>query len=88
MVAAKHWTVEVFISEDDDETRAEARLHKDDTDVTGVGLARRNPKDRDVPEIGDELAAARAMNELGRKLIGLTAEDIEEVTHQPAHLDH
>jgi hypothetical protein len=25
----------------------------------GVGLARRNPSDRDIPEIGDELAAAR-----------------------------
>jgi len=44
-----------------------------------VGLARRKPADRDVPEIGDELAAARPLSELGHHLLSAAAEDIEAI---------
>ncbi|GGO21374.1 hypothetical protein GCM10011574_48670 [Microbispora bryophytorum] len=43
-----------------------------------VGRARRNPSDRPVPEIGDELAAGRALADLGAKLIGDGAEDVAQ----------
>ncbi|HSI93051.1 MAG TPA: DUF1876 domain-containing protein [Jiangellaceae bacterium] len=88
MTATKRWTVDVYIDEHEDTTRAEARLRtRDDTQLTGVGTAHRNPSDVDVPEIGDELAVARALGELSRKLLRTAAEDIEDVTHQPVHLD-
>src|SRR4028119_1418 len=57
----KQWTVTIDIDEHEGHTRAVARLHDRDSErLTGVGLARLDPADRDVPEIGDEIAAARA----------------------------
>jgi hypothetical protein len=46
-------------------------------------VARRNPADDNVAEIGDELAAARALSDLGHQLLVATACDIQAVTHQP-----
>lgn len=81
------WTMNIVIDEQDGQTRAEAMLRKDDgTAFTGAGVARRNPRDTDVPAIGDELAAARALAELAHQLLEATVTDIESVTHQPAHL--
>lgn len=88
MTVTKRWNVEIQIDEhDDDSTRAEARLQTgDDTRLIGVGVAHRNPDDVNVPEIGDELAAARALADLGDKLLSATADDIEDVTHEPVDL--
>ena len=87
MIASKRWTVEVHIDEHEGRTRALARLpHRDGTGLVGLGLARLNPADRDVPEIGDELAVARALSDLGHQLLDAAAGDIEQVTHQPVHL--
>jgi hypothetical protein len=83
----KRWTVEIFIDEHDGKTRARARLQtKDAKPITGVGLARCNPADRDVPEIGDELATARALSDLSHKLLDAAVDDIEAVTQKPATL--
>lgn len=82
----KRWSVDVVIDEHEGNTHATARLHTQDTDrVVGVGRAKLNPTDRDVPEIGDELAVARALADLSRHLLREAAGDIEEITHQPAH---
>jgi hypothetical protein len=89
MVHARTWTVEINISEHDDErrTRAEAVLHSGARPMLrGEGEARRRPSDREVPEIGDELATARALADLAYKLLDATAGDIEQFTHRPAHL--
>jgi len=89
MTIAKRWNVEIFIDEHDDEgrTRAVARLYTDDdTHLAGTGTARRSPADREVPEIGDEIAVARALFELGHELPQAAAADIEQVTHRPARL--
>jgi hypothetical protein len=84
---AKEWTVQLLLSEEGDRTRAEARLHTGDrTHLRGVGEARRNPSDPVVPEIGDELAASRAMADLAHQLLEAAVRDIEEVTHRPATL--
>ena len=89
MATAKRWTVDIVIDEHENQTRAEARLVTDDaTSLTGVGTARLNPTDMNVPEIGDELAAARALSELAHRLLHSAADDIEAVTSKPAHLDH
>lgn len=84
---AKRWTIEIFIDEHDKQTRARATLHNPDaTAVVGAGLARRRPDDTDVPEIGDELAVARALSDMAHQLIDLTVADIEAVTHRSAAL--
>ena len=83
----KHWTVSIDIDEHDGHTRARARLNTDDTErLVGTGLARLAPADPDVPEIGDEVAVARALSDLGARLLQAATEDIEQVTGQPAHL--
>ena len=85
--AAKRWNVEVFIGEHDGKTRAEARLHTDaPTNLIRTGTSRLNPTDSDVPEIGDELAVARALSELAHQLLHAAAEDIAGVTHERVKL--
>lgn len=82
------WSVEIFISERDGRTHAEARLHTADrTHLVGTGAARLNPKDRDVPEVGEELATARALSDLAHRLLDAAADDIEGVTHEHAALE-
>nr|BFD81797.1 DUF1876 domain-containing protein [Streptomyces sp. Xyl84] len=74
---AKRWTVQIYITEDGDETHARAVLTTRDTSaVTGRGAARRNPVDRPVPEIGDELAAGRALEDLASRLNAVAAGDL------------
>ena len=36
--------------------------------LVGVGRSRRNPKDQSIPQIGEELAAARALHDLAHHL--------------------
>jgi hypothetical protein len=89
MTAVKTWTVDVQISEHEDERRtfAEARLRTGEaTELRGTGTAYRNPEDNDVPEIGDELAAARALSDLATKLRETAADDIGQVTHEKVWL--
>ncbi|MCV7151303.1 DUF1876 domain-containing protein [Mycolicibacterium pyrenivorans] len=80
----KNWTVEVSIDEHEGLTRAKARLRWRERESVGVGMARLNPADRDIAEIGDELAVARALSDLGTRMRAEAAEDIESVTHEPA----
>jgi hypothetical protein len=47
------------------------------TALTGHGVAHRDPADMDVPEIGDELAAGRALHDLARQLVDIAERDIE-----------
>jgi hypothetical protein len=54
--------------------------------LVGVGRARLNPDDRDVPEIGDELAVARALSDLGHRLLMTATRDVEEITHERVRL--
>ena len=73
----KQWSIDVFVSEDGDNTNARAVLHGDSAQViSGTGFARRNPHDPSVPEIGDELAVARALHHLAEHLLQVTADDI------------
>ena len=84
----KTWTVEIFIGEQDGKTHAEARLssEKSARQLTGEGTARLSPEDRDVPEIGDELAASRALSHLAHQLLDAAADDIGAMTQEHVHL--
>jgi hypothetical protein len=75
--------VHLSIDEHEERTRAKARLHWRGKELVGVGLARLNPADEPVTEIGDELAVARALSDLVDQLIRLTESDIEAHTHEP-----
>lgn len=81
------WTVDLLLSERGEQTHAEARLRTgDDTHLTGHGVARHNPLDPQVPEIGDELAAARALADLSHVLLEAAAADLEAVVAEPVVL--
>ena len=89
MTHTRTWTVEITIAEHEDErrTHADAVLHTDTrTPVKGEGEARRRPADLEVPEIGDELATARALADLAYKLLDVTAGDIEQFTQRRVYL--
>lgn len=87
MTTAKQWRVDIYLDEHEQRTRATARLHNpDDTRLVGTGLARLNPADTNVPEIGDELAVARALSDLAHQLLDASVADIEAITHRPARL--
>jgi len=75
---AAQWTARIFIEEQDERvTRARVQLRTRDTEIVATGTARRNPRDPDVPEIGDELAVARAFSELSHKLLDAAVADLE-----------
>ncbi|BAU81248.1 DUF1876 domain-containing protein [Streptomyces laurentii] len=63
------WKVGLDLVEDGGRTKAEARLKTGTSTLTGHGSARCNPADADVPAIGDELAAGRAMKDLAGQLM-------------------
>ncbi|MDN3351441.1 DUF1876 domain-containing protein [Actinomadura sp. DC4] len=90
MNTTDRWSVDVYLSEHEGETHAEARLTTRDSEVLhGRGQARCNPTDWDVPEIGAELATARALSDLAHRLLDTAAVDIEAVTHEHVRLvDH
>ncbi|GIF45368.1 DUF1876 domain-containing protein [Actinoplanes xinjiangensis] len=89
MLHTRTWNVEINIDEYEDErrTRAVAVLRTEARpQVRGEGTAWRAPRDREVPEIGDELATARALADLAYRLLDVAAADIEEITHRPVRL--
>ena len=86
MIEQRVWTVEITFTEDEDRTRADARLKAGDRQFHGWGRARRNPLDPDVPAIGEELSAARALSELSHRLVHEAAEAIERFEGRPVTL--
>jgi hypothetical protein len=79
----KDWNVTVSIDESGGQTRAKARLRWRDQEAVGVGLARLGPTDRYHAHIGDELAVARALADLARRMMAGTVQNIEGF-QQPA----
>lgn len=76
----KTWNVDVYLFEDGDgRTHAEAVLKTHaGTELRHVGTAYKSPADRDVPEIGDELAVCRALNGLAHDLLDATVLDVQQ----------
>ena len=85
-----HVAVHLFDADDIDPhgsvTSAHARLTTSSgTTLDGYGRARRNPHDPDVREIGEELAAARALRDLADRLLRATSDDIADIEHRQVH---
>lgn len=88
MRAVKQWRVDLMLGEDDGQTYAEARLVTEVGDrLMGLGRAHVSPDDYDVPEIGDEIAVARALRDLGTRLLDTASADIAAVTSEHVHLN-
>ena len=64
----RHWDVRLEIREDDDHCEVTAHLDAGDRGLAGVGRARRNPADPALPQVGEELATARALHDLAHHL--------------------
>ena len=73
------WDVQVFLSERDGRTHAEARLSSSRRQqLSGTGTATLSEEDHlDVAEIGYELATARALINLGERLLHVAEADVE-----------
>ncbi|MEV6019259.1 MULTISPECIES: DUF1876 domain-containing protein [unclassified Streptomyces] len=73
------WKCRLHIFENDGTTKARLTLDTGTSKFTGHGTAHRSPLDADIPEIGDEVAAGRALNDLARQLRRVAERDIEGV---------
>ncbi|MFJ9566147.1 DUF1876 domain-containing protein [Streptomyces fuscichromogenes] len=72
------WKVRLHLFEEDDgTTKAHVVLDTGTTEMSGSGTAHCNPADRNVPEIGDELAVGRAMDDLAQQLLNTADRDIQ-----------
>jgi hypothetical protein len=76
MTHTEEWKVGVQLTEEDGTTRARAVLDTGKATMVGRGTARCNPQDVDIPVIGDELAASRAMRDLAAQLMRAADRDL------------
>jgi hypothetical protein len=75
------WNVRLDLFEDDDgTTKAHVVLDTGTTAMTGRGTAHCSPTDTNVPEVGDELAAGRAMHDLAHQLLKAAEKDVRSMT--------
>lgn len=83
----REWQVRVSIFESGDDTSATVVLLADAPEhLSARGEARRSTDDTSVPEIGDEVAVARALRHLADKLMEAAETDIEMLTGEEAHV--
>lgn len=81
------WHIDMEFREADGETQAAVSLRlRDGTELRARGTAHRNPADPEQPQVGEEVAAARALDNLAHQLRSRAGAQIEEVTHEPARL--
>lgn len=83
----KTWRVDVYVYEDAEDTAAHAVLHTGAaTPLDSRAEAHRSTHDEDVPEIGDEVAVARALRRLADRLLGVASADIAALEGHPVHV--
>lgn len=73
----KDFHIDLHVSEDDTNTIAFASLDLRGDHFESVGRARRNPADRPMPVVGEELAVARALSELTSQVMEAAQEKID-----------
>lgn len=70
MTAVDHpWKLRFEVREDEDHCDMVVHLDAGDRSLSGHGRSRRNPADPLVPQVGEELAAARALHDLANHLV-------------------
>jgi hypothetical protein len=83
----KTWRVDIYLYEDQVSTSANAVLHSDVPAPVDVrGEARRSPADPDMPTVGDEVAAARALRQLADRLLEMASTGLSDAEGHPVSL--
>jgi Domain of unknown function (DUF1876)/Domain of unknown function (DUF1918) len=81
----KTWHITIDVFEEGDETKAHAVLSADaPTHLDGRGMAWVRPGERNIPEIGDEVAVGRALHRLADRLLATAEADLEDANVHPA----
>ncbi|MEU1402142.1 DUF1876 domain-containing protein [Streptomyces sp. NPDC005728] len=80
------WHVELEFQEDDQHTRAVALVRlPDGTEVRAHGHASRHRVDANQPRVGEEIAGARALNELAMQLLTKAHVEIDAESGRTSH---
>lgn len=80
------WHIELEFEEDAHRTRAAALVRlSDGSEVRAHGYASRHPSDEDQQRVGEEIAGARALNELAMKLLSKAHEEIDEASGRSSY---
>ncbi|MDO0927306.1 DUF1876 domain-containing protein [Streptomyces sp. TG1A-8] len=80
------WHVELEFEEDGQHTRAAALVRlADGTEVRARGQASRHRVDADQPRVGEEIAGARALNELAMRLLTKAHDEIDADSGRTSH---
>ncbi len=74
----KDIAIDIHLEEDDTNTLAKAVLNLRGDHFEAVGSARRNPSDPPKPEIGEELAIARALGVLQAEVMEAAQDKINK----------
>ena len=69
--------IDINIDEDESETRVRAWLNLGGDRFEATGRARRNPHDKPMPVVGEELATARALSSLALQVMEAAQHKIE-----------
>ena len=86
MHTAVGWHVELEFQEDEDHTRAVALVRlPDGTEVRAHGHATRHRIDANQPRVGEEIAGARALNELAMQLLTKAHTEIDAESGRTSH---
>jgi len=86
MHTAVGWHVEMEFQEDDTHTRAVAMVRlADGTEVRAHGHASRHHTDSNQPRVGEEIAGARALNELAMQLLTKAHGEIDSASGRISH---
>ena len=86
METAVGWHVEMEFEEDTHRTRAVALVRlPDGSEVRTHGFARRHPADSNQPRVGEEVAAARALNEMAMRLLTKAHDEIDAESGRTSH---
>ncbi|MFC8867569.1 DUF1876 domain-containing protein [Streptomyces sp. NPDC057148] len=89
MYTAVGWHVELEFMEDDQHTRAVAMVRlPDGTEVRAHGHASRHRVDAQQPRVGEEVAGARALNELAMQLLTKAHDEIDAASGRTSHPIH
>ncbi|WP_345018662.1 DUF1876 domain-containing protein [Streptomyces shaanxiensis] len=89
MHTAVGWHVELEFQEDDQETRSVALVRlPDGSEVRAHGHATRHHTDSNQPRVGEEIAGARALNELAMQLLTKAHSEIDQASGRTSHPIH
>ncbi|MFD5464463.1 DUF1876 domain-containing protein [Kitasatospora sp. NPDC127059] len=80
------WHIEMEFREDGPRTTAAALLRLGDgSELRAHGHSSRHPSDPEQLRVGEEIAGARALNDLASQLLSKAHGEIQEVSPVPTH---